>query len=267
MDISFVILTWNSEKYIKACLENIILEVEKNNLDYEIYIVDNGSNDKTVDIINTFMERFPGKIRPIYLDRNMGTTYPRNLALKKATGKYLCIMDSDVELGNATIYNSIKTLETESDVGIVAPKLIYPNGKLQKSTDNFPTLISKIIRFFFLKRIEKKERENNDYKGIFPVDYAISALWFFKKQLLEKVGLLDEEIFYSPEDVDYCLRVWKSGFKVVYNGEVASVHHTQEISRGFRLNKAFISHIKGLIYYFIKHRYFLRSPSFRTLKH
>lgn len=76
--------------------------------------------------------------------------------------------------------------------------------------------------------------------------------------VVDKVGLLDENIFYAPEDVDYCLRIWKSGFKIIYDPQVSAVHHAQEISRGFTFNKATVEHIKGLFYYFRKHRCFFK---------
>jgi GT2 family glycosyltransferase len=81
-----------------------------------------------------------------------------------------------------------------------------------------------------------------------------------KKEVLKNVGLLDENIFYAPEDVDYCLRIWLAGYKVVYNSEVSAIHHAQEISRGLKINRATINHIKGLAYYFKKHKYILKCP-------
>ena len=95
------------------------------------------------------------------------------------------------------------------------------------------------------------------------VDYAVSAMWILKKEVFEKVGLLDENIFYAPEDVDYCLRVWLSGFRVIYCQNVSAIHHTQEISRGLTINNATFHHIRGLFYYFWKHRYFLKRPIVR----
>src|SRR5690606_21095374 len=88
-------------------------------------------------------------------------------------------------------------------------------------------------------------------------DYAISAFWLFRRRLLDEVGYLDERIFYSPEDVDYCLRVWEAGYKVVYDPRVHAIHDAQEISRGFRMARFTWSHIGGLLYLFRKHRYML----------
>src|SRR5690606_30425379 len=96
----------------------------------------------------------------------------------------------------------------------------------------------------------------------FSVDYAISAFWLVRRSLYAALGGLDEKIFYAPEDVDFCLRVWRSGHSVVYVPSVTVVHHTQEISRGFALNRAKLNHVKGLLYYFLKHRYILRRPVF-----
>ncbi|MCK4486712.1 MAG: hypothetical protein KAU38_08130 [Desulfobacterales bacterium] len=81
--------------------------------------------------------------------------------------------------------------------------------------------------------------------------------------MLQVIGLLDEKIFYAPEDVDYCLRTWRVGYKVLYDSRVSAIHHAREISRGIRINRATISHIKGLLYYFMKHKYMLRRPDIK----
>jgi len=262
MDISFVLLTWNSEKYIEKCLDSLFAGLCNENFSYEIFIADNGSKDTTVSMIQSYQNQHKDRIRPIFLEKNTGTTYPRNLALKQARGRYIVIMDSDVEIHQGTITGLIKNLEMNEHIGLAAPKLFYPNGNLQKSTDNFPTVFTKIFRYFFLKFMEKHENKTVQRKELCEVDYAISAVWVMKREVLETVGLLDENIFYSPEDVDYSLRLRKAGYKIVYNPMVSAIHHTQEISRGFKINRATFSHIKGLFYYFKKHRYFFRKPVF-----
>jgi len=266
MDISFVILTWNSEKYIEKCLSSIAVSFGRGSLTYEILIVDNGSKDDTITIIKNYKKKLPFELKLIILKRNMGTTYPRNLAITMARGLYLCVMDSDVELYPEVIEKLKSNLEKDPSIGLTVPKLLYPSGKLQKSIDEFPTVFRKAYRYFFLKQLE--EKENRDYKSSPPqyVDYAISAVWFLKKDVMDRIGLLDEKIFYSPEDVDFCLRLWKSGLKILYDPTISAIHHTQEISKGFKLNSAFISHIKGLAYYFFKHRYFFRKPRYSQEK-
>ena len=140
MDISFVILTWNSEKYISQCLNSLFDDLDKSGLSYEIFIVDNGSIDSTPEIINKLEQSNYGVIHPIFLKKNLGTTRSRNIALKKATGKYIVIMDSDTELLPGLVDGLIEILEKNHDVGIVVPLLVYPDGRYQKSIDIFPTI-------------------------------------------------------------------------------------------------------------------------------
>lgn len=260
MDISIIILTWNSEKYIEKCLQSIINDIYSFDYSVEIFIVDNGSIDTTNKIINDFKILYSNIIKPIFLKENVGTTISRNIALKKSTGEYICILDSDVEIPIGTFQILIDEYNKIDKIGLIAPKIVYPNGKFQKSTDVFPTIFTKFFRFFFLKLIENKN--NNVINRQASVDYAISAMWLFNKKIIKTVGYLDENIFYAPEDVDYCLRIWKKGLSVIYCPFVTVTHHTQEISRGFKFNAAFYNHLKGLMYFFKKHNYVFKSPSF-----
>ena len=260
MDISFVILTWNSESYFEKCFDSLLACLKSEPFSYEIFIVDNGSKDSTVELLQKYEQQCP-EFEVIYLPENVGTTRSRNLGLKKCCGDYVCIMDSDVEINEPVFQTLIETLQKNQNTGMVVPKIFYPSGKWQKSIDQFPTLIHKLKRFLFLRNIEDKEGQlSADADQEKTVDYAISAFWLFKKELLEKVGLLDENYFYAPEDVDYCLSTWKAGYEIIYQPKAEVIHHTQEISRVLKLNKAKKEHIKGLIYYFRKHGYFLRTP-------
>lgn len=259
MKLSIIILTWNSEQYIDTCLTALLGSITEGLEPCEIFVVDNGSKDQSRIIIEKFRSKNPNIIKPIFLESNSGTTYSRNIALRKASGDFVAIIDSDVFVPQGIFQSLLDVLNESPRIGMIAPRLVYANGNFQKSTDDFPTVLTKLRRFFFLKKIEQ-----NDSLGEFDsnqfVDYAISAFWLFKKEVLEKVGLLDENIFYAPEDVDYCLRIWKAGYKILYVPSHVVVHDAQEISRGFRPNKAFRAHLKGLFYYFCKHRYVFKQP-------
>jgi GT2 family glycosyltransferase len=228
----------------------------------EIFVVDNGSTDRTVAVLNGMAIDDPFSMHLIQLAENHGTTVSRNMALKKATGDYICVMDSDVEVRGAVFIDLAALLQSDATIGLAVPKIYYPSGKWQKSHDCFPTVLHKIKRILFLRSMEasegSEELQSNNLKD---VDYAISAFWLFRRSLLEEVGLLDEKIFYAPEDVDFCLRIWKAGLRIVYQPSESIIHHTQEISRGWKLNKAKIEHLKGLVYYFIKHKYLVKKPT------
>lgn len=262
VSVSFVILTWNSAPYIETCLRSVRAALLRDRLRGEVLIVDNGSEDKTREIVKGLCLEFPDFIRVIELDHNAGTTRSRNLAFRKVSGEYVAVIDSDIEFPEEgfALAPLIAALKDHETIGLVAPRLLYPSGMLQKSTDHFPTVWSKLFRYFFLKVQERRAAQDEVRGG--EVDYAISAFWLLKREVLRKVGMLDERIFYAPEDVDYCLRIWKAGYRIVYVPEVYAIHYAQEISRAFRINQATVRHIQGLIYFFNKHKYWFVKPRF-----
>ena len=268
--ISFITLTWNSEKYIDACIESIVEKCQEESLLFEVIVVDNGSTDFTRNKIERYKKKYPKNIKSIYLGKNRGTTYTRNIALKKSKGAYISIIDSDTRILKGSFSNILKYLDNHPTVGIVAPKLILPNGEIQHSVKKFPSFLEK------LKKIQKIFGDNaivdSDFYTNFPfaevtdVETAISACWIFKKSLLSSVGFLDEHIFYSPEDLDFCLRVWKSGRTICYYPELKLLHNTQQITHKNPFGKIALTHLAGLFYYYKKHGGWIttRSLNFNT---
>ena len=256
MEYSAIILTFNSEQYIENCLTSLVSSFNEMGASYEVFVIDNGSKDKTREIIRGVTEKYSANIELIPFDYNTGTTFSRNQGLKRASGRRIIIMDSDAYVTTNVIVNLTEHLDSSNECGMAVPKLTYPDGRFQISTDDFPTLWHKIRRFFFLKQMEDSELPVK--LETVSVDYAISAFWMFTKEVLDDIGYLDEKIFYSPEDVDYCIRVWLSGKEIHYLPQYSMVHDAQEISRakGIKINKFTISHAKGLLYLFLKHRYF-----------
>jgi GT2 family glycosyltransferase len=252
--VSAVVLSYNSARYIESCVRAIAAQQAPDEPD-ELWVVENGSTDGSVEILRGLEPEFAGFLRVIYMDRNTGTTASRNRALQEARGRYVAIVDSDVTVPPGAFTRLIECLDRTPGCGLVAPKLVYPSGRYQLSTDQFPTLARKIRRFLGLKAMERSAEAAGPPTEPCFVDYAISAFWLLPREVVEKVGPLDERIFYSPEDVDYCLRIWNAGRSILYDPTVTAVHDAQEISRGFRLRRATFSHAFGLLYLFLKHRY------------
>lgn len=262
MDYSVTILTFNSERYIKNCLVSLVNAFNELSSPYEIFVIDNGSTDKSKTLTRQVTEEYSANIKLIEFDHNTGTTFSRNQGLSQSKGDYIIVMDSDAYANPEAIQTLTQYLKENPKCGMAVPKLTYPDGRFQISTDVFPTFVRKLQRFLFLKKMEQTSPQPvNQHQQ---VDYAISAFWMFPQSILQQVGLLDEKIFYSPEDVDYCIRVWKSKHTIDYVPNVSIVHDAQEISRskGFKINMFTLSHIKGLFYLFLKHRYFFSGKKF-----
>lgn len=268
MDISFVILTWNSQDDIEQCLTSIHEHCRADQLDYKIFLVDNGSSQSMLDMLKKIEKQ--DAVECLYLDKNYGTTYPRNLVLKKVESEYVCVLDSDTELKKGSLKKLLAEFQSQKDVGLIAPRLILENGEIQHSVKKFPTLMEKLLK---LKKIfHLGSYHQNDFYDDFPfeqsteVDSAISACWIFPKTTLDKVGLLDEKIFYAPEDVDFSLRIWEAGLKIIYYPDYTILHKTQQITHRSPFSKISISHFMGLLYYYRKHGYwFSRKKLYKKL--
>lgn len=260
MDVSCILLTWNSAAYVGSCLGSLVRDLEDSGRRYEILVVDNGSTDGTLGVLANLQGRAPITVVP--LGHNTGTTFSRNIALRMARGRHLAILDSDIEITEpGTMARLLARLEMEPDWGILAPQLRFPSGRYQKTVDVFPTVGHKTRRFLHLRAMEEAEATAGPGGEPRSVDYAVSAFWVLPHEVVDRVGLLDERIFYAPEDVDYCLRVWLSGYQVVYWPEVMAIHHAQEISRRALFSRSMREHVKGLAYFWRKHRFLLSADA------
>jgi GT2 family glycosyltransferase len=258
-NLSIVILTWNSSSYFKRCLDSIYENITQDS--FEVVVVDNGSKDKTVDILNRY-EKEKSNFKCILLNKNYGTTKTRNIAIRETKGDFVLFLDSDTEIMHDTVELLLNTLKEFKDAALVAPRLVYPDLSVQFSCKKFPTIMIKVMKFLgrpFERLVEKLElydpkRYSLDFKEIVEVDYCISACWLVRRGIFDSIGLFDENIFYTPEDVDFCLRVWLNGMKVIYNPNAVVIHRAQRVSK--RNFKMALFHAVGLLYYFAKHRYF-----------
>ncbi len=258
MLISAVILSYDSERHLEPCLESLLVALQGLPERSEILVVENGSRDRSAEILRRYQDRHPDTVSGLFQDRNLGTTASRNLALRRAAGRYILILDSDVVVPAGTLARLLDYLESHERCGLVAPRLVYPDGRPQLSVDRFPTLWRKLARLVSLEAFERTLSDRGAAPGPREVDTAISAFWLLRRELLTEVGPLDERFFYAPEDLDYCLSIWLSGYSVVYEPRAEAVHDAQELSRGHRVNRFTLHHVFGLLRYFLKHRYLNR---------
>lgn len=266
MSISAVILSFNARDDLDRCVRSLIdmenLQPERD----QVIIVDNGSTDGSKASMNRLASAFPGLVEGIDLPTNHGTTVSRNLAFAQARGDYVLVIDSDIDFKRPVLQSLIAELALDPSIGVIAPRLIFPSGQVQMSTDIFPTIGRKIERLFRLRDLEKAT-DTTEAKA-HAVDYAISAFWLMRRELLEKVGFLDEQIFYAPEDVDFCLRTWRAGQKVFYQPDLEVVHDAKERSRSLKGFLFTWRHLMGLAYFFKKHGYFWRADAiYRHIHH
>jgi len=231
----------------------------------EIVAVDNGSKDGSPEIVRSLVPDAHVIVNP----DNFGVARARNQGLKKARGRYALLIDSDTEMTPDSLGDMVRFLDAHRRVGIVGPQLIYPDGTLQYSCRKFPSLPGKLLRQLPL-RIRRvfplaveEEMQLLDRSTAQPVDYVIGACQLIRMATLGEIGLLDERMFYGPEDVDLCLRAWQHGWEVYYLPSSIVVHDEQRITRRGP-GTIMLKHAAALMYYFWKHRYLWRRPDPRS---
>jgi GT2 family glycosyltransferase len=266
LDISFIILTWNSETYIRRCLDSLVDACRKDGVTFEVIVVDNGSIDGSVATLQHYHSAKPDIFRLIQFHTNKGTTFSRNIGIRLSRGRHICILDSDTEFAGGSIREVLDYLQANHSVGFIAPKLLLSDGKVQHSVKCFPAFWHKLLKIpkalFRIRVVDFDFYKQFPFKETTKVDTAIAACWFFRKELLDTVGLFDEKIFYAPEDLDFCLRVNKKGKIILYWPSLTLLHHCQQISHNKPFSRTSLSHLGGLIYYYRKHGGWLRAHSF-----
>lgn len=260
--IAFVILTWNSQQYIRNCIDSIF---QCTSFSPFVFVVDNGSTDETPELLHTLANAHAA-LKCIFLSNNLGTTISRNQALRQIPlhCNYVCILDSDTIINNQAMMTMIEALERSPEIGVIGPVMTNSSGEMQLSGRNLPSLGIKLRKVFPIKSIQKagarmEQPSSPTQNGLQDVPYLLSACWLMPVSTIHSVGFLDENIFYAPEDVDYCIRVHQHGLRVVkcWNAEI--IHEYQRLSHQRLFSNTNVEHIKGLVYYFKKHGYLFNS--------
>ena len=261
-------MTWNSEKVIKECLHSIFTA---KNVDSQVVVVDNGSTDRTTEFILEMKPQNGSSLKLLCHEENIGTTRTRNEGLqyiKKFNVDYYCILDSDTIVNAEAFQIMHKEMVRHPEYGIIGPQLLASDGSVQVSARAFPTVLEKFCNYMpvnILHKIGTKMETQTIGSGTsYTVDYLQSACWLISRTAFEKVGYLDEKIFYAPEDAEYCIRMWKSGYKVALCPKACIIHEWQRLSKKKFFSKINWEHIKGLMYMFRKHGYIFSSKGLRS---
>lgn len=264
MDISIVIVNYKNKGKVINCIESI-KGSDLANISYEIIVVDNNSGD---DIIVDVQKRFKD-ISFIQSNENLGMGGGNNLGIEQAEGDNILILNPDTLVKKDSIKKMYEFLKKNDEVGIVGPKLIYPDGRLQNSCFREWKLLTPFYRRTFLGKINKKHVDRFLMKDKIPptpfykgggikVDWIMGSCLLIKGSVLKKVGLFDERFFMYFEDTDLCRRVRQVGKKVVYLPDAIVVHDHGRASAKKRWYLAPLTsklsrvHISSWMKYFIK---------------
>ncbi len=244
-----ILLNYKDRGLLKQCLKGIIAAQPQ--LEYEVIVVDNNSADGSLALAAEMLRR-EEKITPPWIsvkqlakppfrtiqsEKNLGFGGGHNLGIKAAAGRYILIVNPDIALVPGALEKMHSFMEANPDVGMIGPKLIYPDGTIQYSCRRFPTSLIPLYRRTVFGKLRFAEKatghylmQDSDHQQAIPVDWLFGACLMIRKSALDKVGLFDERFFMYFEDLDLCRRFWQNGFKVVYLPTVVLVHYHQRLS-------------------------------------
>ncbi len=229
MDISVVIVSWNVADYLRRCLESLRAESGRaSSPSLEVIVVDNASTDGSPDLVRA---SFP-EVRLLENRDNLGFTRGNNQGIAAASGRYVLLLNPDAEVLPGALAAMVRHLDAQPQVAVVGPQLLNTDGSHQSSRRRFPTLATAFVESTTLQRHFPKARLLRRYycldlppEETHEVDWLVGACLLVRRQAIEQVGLLDEGFFMYSEELDWCYRMKREGWKVVYLPEARVVHH------------------------------------------
>lgn len=265
--VSVIIVNWNTKEHLRRCLQS--LKSSCASTDFELIVVDNASLDGSAEMVRN---EFP-QVRLITNDINVGYAAANNRAAATASGRYLLLLNPDTIAMPNAVDNLVSFAETHLDVGAVAPKLIYPDGKLQQSVRSFPTPAALLFSALGLDKFFPKSHLLGRYRmtwftydRIAEVDQPMTSALLVRREAWEQVGGMDETMPIFFNDVDFCWRLKRAGWKICFLPDAVFVHHHGASTRLLGIGKS-LATFHGLLRFYDKHfRPLLPTPLYWLLR-
>lgn len=253
IDISFIIVNWNTKELIEQGINSIYKYAV--GFSYEIILVDNASEDGSAQMV---AKKFPN-VKLIAEKENLGFSRGNNSGIKKAVGEFIFLFNSDAYLVDTSLKNLLKKARELPNVGAIAPQILNEDRSIQQSAGFKPDLLRIFLWMSFIDDLPLGEYlrpyhvdHDSFYKKQHKVDWITGAAFMIPKKVIDKVGMLDRDIFMYSEDVDWCIRIKKAGFDIYISPSAKIVHIGRGSSKKISKN-AILGEYKGLIYLYKKY--------------
>ena len=250
-EVSIVVVSYNSSRHLERLLPS--LYDARRDVSFETIVVDNASDDGTPGFL---ADSFP-QVRVIENAANLGYSRAVNQGIEAARGRYVLILNPDIEVRDGSIELLCREMDENADVGIAGSKLLNEDGTVQHSCRRFYTLWTVLLRRTFLGKLFRRTGEISrflmldfDHASSHDVDWIIGACMMVRREALADIGLMDERFFLYFEDVDWCYRAWRTGWKVRYIAESVMTHRYARESAS--TSKLLLAHILSMLRYYEK---------------
>ncbi|MDD4287519.1 MAG: glycosyltransferase family 2 protein [Candidatus Peribacteraceae bacterium] len=256
---AIIVTTWSAQDAVK-CVRALLQQTVAS--DIEILVIDNHSEDDSIGTLRAHFGHHP-HVRLLESNRNRGYGAGNNYAARFASGEYLLIINPDNELEPTGVERMVQMFRADPSIGILAPKLAYPDGRVRESARAFPTLFDVLIKRTFLQHIFRQRLRHYLQTDVpdAPVrdtDWVVGACLFFRKDFFDQLQGFDERFFLFFEDMDLCRRTHLKGKRVVFASSIVARDRRQRLSGGgffsLLLRRTGRIHIASALKYFWKWR-------------
>lgn len=231
--VSIIIVNYNVQHFLDQCIQSIYKS--KHELDVEIIVVDNNSVDASVQMVK---DKYPA-VKLIENKDNPGFAIANNQAINIAQGKYVLLLNPDTLLSEDTLEKCFNTSETNPKIGALGVKMLDGKGNfLPESKRGFPDFWTAFYKMSGLSNLFRKSPKFNRYhlghldeNSNHEIEVLSGAFMFILKDVLDQVGLLDEQFFMYGEDIDLSYRILKGGYKNYYLADTSIIHFKGESTR------------------------------------
>lgn len=250
MDLSFIIVNWNTRGSLLNCLESVTRSLSEN-WTHEIFVVDNGSTDGSVEEVQ---RAYPNVI-VLENPKNLGFARANNQALRLAQGRFLVLLNTDMRFAPGALNTLVDFIAEHSGAGMVGGQLLNRDGSRQNSFSTFPSLATELLNKSMLKILFPWwfPGKSKKFKEPAKVDSLIGACMVVRASALKEVGLMDEAFFLFFEETDWCLRLRKAGWEI-YLVPDAVIFHAQGRSVEQDKKNAVLEYYRSRYLYFRKHK-------------
>ena len=219
-ELTAIVVTYNAAPWIERSLESL------RGTDAELIVIDNGSTDGTVELVR---ERFPEARLVEHENRGFGAG--NNAGMRLGSGRYFLLLNPDAWLTGDALERLVAFADEHPEAGVVGPRLLNPDGSLQRSVRGYPTPWRLATEYFFLRKLAPHSQALNalfgagfDHESVREADYLFGACLLVRRDAVDSIGGFDEEFFLMSEEVDWCYRFRQAGWDVLFYPGAEVVH-------------------------------------------
>ena len=225
MDVSIIIVNWNTKKLLRDCLTSVYEQTM--NIDYEVIVVDNGSTDGSIEMVKQDLPQ----VKLIQNKENRGFAAANNQAIAAARGRYILLLNSDTIVLDKAIEKTLAFADAHTEAGAIGCRVLNPDGTVQTTCFMFPSLLNMLLSSTYLYKLFPKNRffgreqmtwwDRNDVRE---VDVVTGCFILIRHEAIEQIGTMDESFFMYGEETDWCYRLKKNGWKIMFTPVGQIIH-------------------------------------------